>query len=142
MLVLWIAAVFYIAMLSAVTWLAFRRGGQDERMAMTAFLAMALASDVASYLGSRWRAGLEWGVLSCDVGLTIALLLLVHRSRRFWPLWAAASALVGALTHGVRWISPSLSREVYASIQPFWAFPILIAIAVGSWRREQQTLSL
>ena len=132
MLFLWSAMALYLAVLLAAGVFALKRGGPDEQLATVMFLAGACGSQVASFIGQRWLRGPEYGVMVCDVGLALGLLVVVRRSRKFWPLWAAAAALVGAVTHLVRFVNPTLSSRIYASIQPFWAFPILLAIVIGT----------
>jgi len=74
-----------------------------------------------------------------DAALFLAFVAIAYRSTKFWPIWAAASQLVAVLTHWVVILNPSIVRTVYATAQPFWVFPVIIAIAVGT-RTHQRSL--
>lgn len=141
MIFLWAGFMVYAVVVAIVSTLAFRRGEEDERSAMLAFILAALGSQFASFSGSYWRAGPEYWVMAVDAALLVALIAVARHSRKFWPLWATASQLVGTMTHCVRFFDPSLAFEVYATTQPFWAFPLLLAIATGSMSRSATTAS-
>jgi hypothetical protein len=70
--------------------------------------------------------------MTVDVLAFIAFVALAYRSKKFWPIWAAASQLVAVLTHWAIALDPSVVRTIYATAQPFWAFPVIAALAIGT----------
>lgn len=142
-MLLWAALVLYFPILAGVSFYAIRYGAWDERTTTFALLLAVALSQVASLFGAGWRSGPEYGVMIVDMLLLAAMFEIVRRSRKFWPLWATAAQLVGTLTHLIRFVEPSLRIEVFASIQPLWVFPQLLAIVIGtSNHRLQKRMNL
>lgn len=133
-----VLVLYALVFLGVVTY-GLRCGEAEERQASFALLVTAAGSQIVSGRGGHWRFGVEYGVLAFDVVLFLWLLLVVARSSKFWPLWAAAAALVGALTHAARWVSPSLARGVYGTLQPFWVIPVMFAIVIGVLNKRRRS---
>jgi hypothetical protein len=131
MVALFAAFILYVLGLVAACVFALFRGGRTERAAVGIIVAAALASQVASLMGHRWH-GFEPYVMAVDAMTFIAFVVLAKRSRKFWPIWAAAAQLVGTLTHLVVVFERSIALEIYASTQPFWAIPVIVAMVVGT----------
>jgi len=132
------AHVLYLAALIATLVYALRKGGQDERRGAAIILVGTVASMIVAEFGRGWN-GPEIGVMTVDVLAFIAFVALANRSKKFWPIWAAASQLVAVLTHWVVILDPSIVRTVYAAAQPFWIFPVIAALALGT-RAHQRSL--
>ncbi|HEV2078292.1 MAG TPA: hypothetical protein VGR19_00105 [Allosphingosinicella sp.] len=135
--------VLYLVLLIATLAYALRNGGSEERQGALTILLGTLLSEVASEVGPssadpRW-GGIEIDLLVIDAAAFIAFLVIAYRSKKFWPIWAAASQLVAVLTHWVVILNPSIVRTVYATAQPFWIFPVLAAVALGT-RAHQRSL--
>jgi len=135
--------VLYLVFLIATLAYALRKGGSEERQGALTILLGTLLSEVASEAGPSWSdpqwGGIEIDLLMIDAAAFIAFLVIAHRSKKFWPIWAAASQLVAVLTHWVVILNPSIVRTVYATAQPFWIFPVLAAVALGT-RAHQRSL--
>ncbi|MEZ0244680.1 MAG: hypothetical protein ACAH11_14995 [Sphingomonas sp.] len=131
MVLLFAALILYFVGLIGSCVFALFKGGRTERVAVGIIVAAALLSQVASLMGNRWR-GFEAYVMAVDAVAFIAFVILAKNSRKFWPIWAAAAQLIGTLTHLVVLFEPSVVLEVYASTQPFWALPVIVAMAVGT----------
>jgi hypothetical protein len=130
------AMVFYVFAALVICASALIWGRRDERAAAAGYLVAAAASFIAAAIQhARYREP-QYGVMVVDLFYLAFLLLIVRRSRRFWPLWAAAAHLVGTFTHVVRILQPSMLAEAYASVQPFWAFPVLLALVVGTFHHR------
>ena len=56
------------------------------------------------------------------------------RSNRFWPLWVAGLQLTTALGHVLKAIDHDLVPRAYGAALQFWSYPILLILAVGTWR--------
>lgn len=131
------AFVFYVfatlgVCISALVW-----GGRDERAVAIGFLVTTLTSSVVSLIENERYRHPQYGVMAVDVCFLVFLLVIVRRTRRFWPLWAAAAHLVGTLTHLTKILEPSTVMQAYATAQPFWAFPVLAALAVGTFHNRR-----
>ena len=55
------------------------------------------------------------------------------RSDRFWPLYAAGFQIVGTTIHLARLVDSGVFHSAYAFAQIFWAYPVLLALAAGTW---------
>jgi len=105
-------------------------GGKDERLGAILLAAAAVLSPLSLVRG--WAAP-ELGITLVDVGLFAALLALAMRSRAFWPIWAAGFQLCAVAVHLVAGLSPSMLPAAYAETLALWAYPVLAALAVGTW---------
>jgi len=128
--------VLYLAALIATLAYALRKGGEDERRGILTILVGALLSELASHSGPDGD-GPQLDVMAIDVAVFIVFVALAYRSKKFWPIWAAASQLVAVLTHWTLVLDPSMFRTVYAAAQPFWVFPMLAAIALGTHAHQR-----
>lgn len=131
MVALFAAFILYFIGLVGACVFALVRGGRTERAAVGIIVAAALLSQIASLMGNRWHS-FEVYIMAVDAVTFIAFVVLAKRSRKFWPIWAAAAQLIGTLTHLVVLFEPSIVLEVYASTQPFWAVPVILALTVGT----------
>ena len=122
--------LYFIGLIGACVY-ALAKGGGTERAAVGIIATAALLSQVASLMGNRWH-GFEAYIMAVDAVMFVAFVALAKRSRKFWPIWAAAAQLIGTMTHLVVLFEPSVALEVYASTQPFWALPVIVAMIVGT----------
>jgi hypothetical protein len=114
------------------------RGRTDARIVAAVFLV----GDIATYaLRSQVAGGyssVETGVLVVDIvaflGFTYAALI----SDRFWPLWVSGLQLTTSMGHIFKAIDTHLLPLAYAAALRFWAYPILIILAVGTWRAQHR----
>ena len=130
------AFVLYLIFLVATLTYALRKGGKDERLGAVTILAGTLLSEFASHLGPN-AGGAGWAradidMMAIDMAALIAFVAIAYRSTKFWPIWAAAAQLVAVLTHLAVILNPPLLRTIYATAQPFWIFPVLAALAIGT----------
>ena len=130
--------LIYHALLFGACGYALLRGGTDARIVAVVFLVgnfatYALRSQVGGY------SSVETGVLAVDIlaflGFTYAALI----SDRFWPLWVAGIQLTTSMGHIFKAIDTSLLPIAYAASLRFWAYPILIILAVGTWRAQRRS---
>lgn len=77
----------------------------------------------------------ELGVLLIDGGLFLGFLGVALRSSRFWPLWVAGFQLTTIVGHGLKAVDTSLFPTAYAAAINLWSYPIILILAVGTWRR-------
>jgi hypothetical protein len=131
------ALVLYLVFLVGTLAYALLRGGPDERSGAITILIGVLLTQVVSVVGPSGNMAPGWfgpeiGVMVTDVAVFIAFVAIAYRSKKFWPIWAAASQLVAVLTHWTVILDPSIVKMVYTTAQPFWVFPMLAALVLGT----------
>ena len=99
--------------------------------------AVCIAASIASLAVASRYSGVEIGVLIIDL-LTLAVFVFVAlRSDRFWPLWISGLQLTTTIGHLLKAIELDLVPIAYAVALRFWAYPILIILAVATWRSRR-----
>jgi len=125
-------------LLLAVCVYAWLRGGSDERTVATTCLAGTLATLlVISPLRQRY-SGVEEGLLLVDLAVLAGFITVALRSKRFWPLWVAGLQLTTSLGHIMKGIDQNLLPRAYGAALQFWSYPILIIVAVGTYRSHRR----
>ena len=124
------AFVFFLVSMLGVCAFAVLRGGRDERIGAIALAAAAIGSPLAVL--NEW-GGPELGLVLVDILLLFALMALAMKSRAFWPMWAAGFQGCAVAVHLVAARSPNMLPAVYAETLAVWAYPVLAALAVGTW---------
>lgn len=122
-LVMWIVTIY-----------AFRRGGWEEKLAsaglvITSYLTVLLLSSSSPF------QRLEGSVLVLDTGHFLLMLVIVLRSRKFWPMWVAAMAAMSIMAHLLPYI-PQSSPYLYFRAEALWSWPIWALIGVAVWRHS------
>ncbi|GAA0308421.1 hypothetical protein GCM10009087_18040 [Sphingomonas oligophenolica] len=113
-------------------------GAADERWAAAMMCVAALLTRiVGDAFNTHWHRP-QLGVLAVDIGLLFGLVVLALRSRRFWPLTVASVQLIAVLTHPALWIDPAILPFGYALMQGFWAYPMMLVVAIGAWRHVRR----
>lgn len=114
------------------------RGKQEERLIaivciLANFASYALVGPVKlSYLR------VESGVLIVDLIALAVFTYVALRSDRFWPLWVSGLQLTTSIGHLLKVIEPDLLPLAYAAALRFWSYPILIILALGTWRGHRR----
>ena len=129
---------FFRALLVAVAIYAWLKGGRDERAvsAMCVIAAIATTALLAP-LQQRFH-GLEYAVFLIDLALSVGLIGIALRSNHFWPLWVAGLQLTTIMGHVLKGVDSGLIPRAYAASLNFWAYPIIIILAIGTWRSSQR----
>ncbi|HVI31649.1 hypothetical protein [Phenylobacterium sp.] len=125
--------------MSAILGAALWKGGPDERFAAVAFLAAWAATVV---FRDDQRNNPQWGILFADIGLFVALVVLVLRTDRFWPIWMAGFELLSVITHAGRIVDRNVGAWAYITAGQIWGYLTLFALAWGTWAawRERQLI--
>ena len=114
------------------------RGGTDERSIAATCLAGTIATMLAvSPLHKRY-AGVEEGLLLVDLAVLAAFIVVALRSKRFWPLWVAGLQLTTFIGHILKGIDQELLPRAYGAALQFWSYPILVILAVGTFRTQRR----
>jgi hypothetical protein len=127
-------------LLLAVCIYALWRGGADERVvALTCLAGTAATMLVISPLRQRYT-GVEEGLLLVDLAVLAGFITVALRSKRFWPLWIAGLQLTTSIGHVLKGIDQDLLPRAYGAALQFWSYPIVIILAVGTYRRHRKQL--
>lgn len=129
-----------MTLLLLVSAYAQRRGGVPEKLAATAMI-IATAGTFWVGLSNPSYRGVQWEMLSIDIGLFLALSILAGAADRFWPIWLAAFQLVAVAAHGVSAYNPSILPVAYWWIVGKISYPMLAILAIGTMRHHLRELS-
>jgi hypothetical protein len=130
--------VLFLSQLFSICLYALWRGGRDERLVALLCLLGTFATLLAvSPLSERYE-GVENGLALVDLGVLAGFVTVALTSQRFWPLWVAGLQLTTAFGHGLKAIDSHLLPQAYGAALQFWAYPILIILAAGTWRRQRR----
>jgi hypothetical protein len=133
-----LGASVFIPLLIAVCLYACWRGGADERViALTCLGGTTATLLVISPLRLRYT-GVEEGLLLVDMAVLAGFITVALRSNRFWPLWIAGLQLTTSIGHILKGIDQDLLPRAYGAALQFWGYPILIILAVGTYRRHRR----
>lgn len=132
-------SLFWTVLLVIVAYAAWR-GRADERIAAGACLGATLFTHfVLGPLKIRY-ATVEPGLLALDIAMLAIFVAIALRSSRFWPLWVAGLQLTMSMAHILKAIDEHLMPRAYAAAVVFWTYPILLIIAIGTWRQHRREL--
>lgn len=116
-------------------------GRRDERIVGA---VCVIASLVTAVVLSAWRrrySGVETGELLVDIVTLASFVFVALRSDRFWPLWIAGLQLTTSMSHVLKAIDLSLVPQAYAAAEKFWSYPILLILAIGTWRGHRRMVA-
>jgi len=124
--------------LALVAVYAFLRGRRDERIVCGILVIGVLATHlVISPVQSRF-AGVETAVMAVDLIVFAGFLWVALESERFWPLWIAGLQLTTILGHLLKLMDSGLFSRAYGAALVFWSYPIVLILAVGTWRSHRR----
>jgi len=122
----------YIIFLLLACGYAVKRGYKAEYVGATIMVLGSLATAiVVRAFGTSWTE-IEYGILFVDLIALLALIHLTIVSDRFWPIWATAFHLLAISIHAATAVAPEVAPWAFATGAAFWAYPMLLALAVGA----------
>lgn len=110
------------------------RGRRDERQVGIIFVVGVIATELVLPAPRQRFAGVELPLMLVDVAVFLGFAWVALRSERFWPLWIAAFQLTAIFGHVLKAIDIHLFSRAYAAALLVWAYPMLLVLAVGTWR--------
>ena len=127
----------YFVLLALTCGYALLRGNLDARIIAALCVTGTLATLLSlSPLATRFT-GLETGALIVDLGVLAGFVAVALQSSRFWPLWVAGLQLTSSLAHLLKAADVDLFYA-YGVAMAFWSYPILLILAVGTWRHRRR----
>jgi hypothetical protein len=128
----------FAILLLVSTGYALWRGDRDHRIVAAICLAAVFATQIALDPVTSRYSGTETGGLLVDVATFGGFLIVALQSTRFWPLWVAGLQLTTSLGHLLKTIDIALLPKAYAVALIFWSYPILLILAIGTWRAHRR----
>jgi len=121
---------------------AFLKGDEPERvgagaLAIGAMATLLLQEDARLY-------GLQWRLMIVETIMLAAYVALAWKSRRSWPVWAAALQSVVVMCHLLTTADPRPPLVAFYAVINLASYGILLALAIGvvqAWR-ERRALGL
>ncbi len=113
------------------------RGRSDERIvAAVCLLATFTTRFAISPIQVRYTS-VEGGLLMIDLLVLLAFISIALKSHRFWPLWVAGLQLTVCVSHVIKFADIDLVPRAYAAAAALWSYPILLVLAIGTWRSNR-----
>lgn len=126
--------IIFVLLLLGSCGYALLYGRQDTRI----IGAVCITASIASLAVASRYSGVEIGVFAIDLLSLSAFVFVALRSDRFWPLWVSGFQTTAILGHVLKAIQLDLVPIAYAVSLRFWGYPILIVLAVSTWRDRQR----
>lgn len=134
------APTLFRLLLIVVVVYALLRGGRDERYVAAICVLGALLSELVYSPVQHRFSDVEAGVMLVDLAVFSGFLTVALRSQRFWPLWVAGLQLTTTLGHFFKGVDSELLPQAYGAALVFWAYPIVIILAIGTWRSHRRAM--
>jgi len=132
-----VSLVLFLVLLLACCGYALARGGAPERVAGSLLIgAFAIDELVHRLVDGRGYATVEVGSMIVDLALLTGLIVLSHRSTRYWPLWMAGWQLAAVIAHFAKLLEPAMQASGYAVQAQIWGYPMVLALGAGSVRHR------
>ena len=119
---------------------AWFRGRADEKLVAAVCVIASLVTLAVLSSFQTLYSNLEYGVLSVDIATLGAFTYVALRSDRFWPLWVSGLQLTTSVAHFLKVMDPTLLPIAYSAAARMWSYPILVILAVGTWRSRRRQL--
>lgn len=111
-------------------------GGRPERIGAGLYIAAAILTLMWRTHGHQRWVGIETGVLTIDLLLLVAMLILALRSDRWWPMIATAFLSLSMMAHMAKVMDPGFSRLAYALMAGASSYPVVLTLMIAIlWRR-------
>ena len=132
------APTLFRVLLALVALYALLRGERDERTVCAILVIGVIATHlVISPVANRF-AGVETPVMFVDLIVFLGFLWVALQSERFWPLWIAGLQLTTILGHVLKAVDIQLFSRAYGAALVFWSYPIVLILAIGTWRTQRR----
>lgn len=135
-----LASLAYLVVLVGCCGYAFLKGGAPERVGAAIIGIGSVLTYVAMSNAATNYHSVEVDAFIVDLVCLVAFVILALRAERYWPLWVAALQIIGIAGHAVKLAEPSTLRQAYGFALVFWSYPMLLLIALGTWRHRQRLI--
>lgn len=120
---------------------AVRCGGWPERVAVAALASANILSIVAIQLLPRTAGFSKFAeaLAVVDVLLLLILTWIALIANRLWTMVLAGLQLSLVLAHVSKALYPALPTASYGIFAQFWAWPMIVAVAIGTRNHRKRT---
>lgn len=132
---------FFRILLALVALYALLRGTRDERQVSLILVVGVIATHLVISPERHRFGGLETAVMLVDVAVFLGFVWVALKSERFWPLWIAGLQLTTLFGHALKALDSTLFSWAYGAALAIWSYPIVILLAVGTWRGQRRIRS-
>jgi len=115
---------------------AFMKGDDTERFAAGAYVLGWFASLLLQRDGELYEV--QWGVFAVDLAMLVVLGALVWKSKKAWPVWAAACGLLIVMSHIVLMVDIRPPMVAFITVVNLAGYGILVSLAVGTFWAWQE----
>ena len=129
------------ALLLASCGYALWRGNKDARAVGLICIGATIATRFAVSPISVRYSSVELGLFVIDAAVLVGFIAVALRSDRFWPLWVAGLQLTTSTAHLMKAVDEHLLPIAYGAAVALWSYPILVILAVGTWRSHRRLRS-
>lgn len=136
------SALLFLVLLLGCCGYALVRGDGPERVAAGLQVgAFALGLTLHRLIESNSYATTLPATMVIDLVLLAALIALTRFSTRFYPFWLGTWQGAAVVAHLAKLLDPGMLPTGYGFQTGFWAYPMLIATAAGTWRHRKRVAS-
>jgi len=115
---------------------AFLKGDEPERIAGGAYVLTWFATLLVQGDGSV--AGTQWAMMGIDMIMLAVYIALAWKSRRSWPVWAAALQSLIVMSHVLTLVDIRPSASAFYAVINLASTGILLVIAIGTFWAWQE----
>lgn len=133
-----IRVILFDLLLFGVCGYALLRGTRDARIVALVCVAANFASAMVKGPVIQSYSSIETGVFAVDLMTLAAFTFVALTTDRFWPLWVSGLQLTTSMGHILKGLDVGLVPLAYAAALRFWSYPILIILALGTWRHQRR----
>ncbi|WP_339826758.1 hypothetical protein [uncultured Parasphingorhabdus sp.] len=126
------AYIYYISLVTCCGYAIYRGSRSEYFGAAIMIIGSILTLVVSRIFGTSWTS-VEVGIFAIDIVALFALVYLAFKSDRFWPMWATAFQLLAVTIHPMMMVVPQITPWAFGTGAVFWAYPMLLALAIGSY---------
>jgi hypothetical protein len=115
---------------------AFLKGDEPERIAGGAYVLCWFASLLVQ--GDSTGGGTQWGLMGIDTIMLTVFVALAWKSRRSWPVWAAALQSLVVMSHILTLVDIRPPVSAFYAVINLASTGILLVIAIGTFWAWQE----
>ena len=134
--------VFELSFIACLIY-AMRCGGKPERASAAALACANIVSIAAIYLPSRAAGFGSFAepLAVIDFLLLLGLVWISLRANRLWTIVLSGLQLSLVLIHVSKALYPALPAASYGIFAQFWAWPMILAVAIGTRNHRRRTMA-
>lgn len=132
--------IAYFSLLVMCCTYALVRGNVDARIVALLCVGGTIATLLSLAPTATRFDNLESSTLVVDLAVLAGFVAVALQSHRFWPLWVAGLQMTTSFAHLLKAFDLELLPRAYGVAMAFWSYPILIILAVATWRGRQRLL--